>query len=614
MQPFHTPLPQTVYAMPGLRNRMFRALAIAGALTCWSLPAISQTAATPAAEPVTMTVAPEALPSVPLTEQILFQVLASEIALQRGQPGPAYRSYMSLARDTRDPRFAARATEIAYSAQFSALALDAARLWRELAPTSSAAKQIGQLLLVANGKWSEVIPIAKQELDTLPAAQRSNGILALQQLFSRSLDTAGAVPALREVLREDLQRPEAHLALAQAQLAAKNKTGALQALDVALQLQPDYEPAVLLTAEISSSDSDRATAITRLRSFLTNKPEAYEARALLGRLLVSDNQMAAAQTEFEVLLKAHPEDGQALMALALIHLQNKQYAQAEPMLVRFIALPAQTAQESGVTPRGLNTAYQYLSQIAEQRQDYAAALDWLDKIDAPEQQTAIDVRHVQLLASAGRLQEALGQLAQLQQDALTTGDKQRQNALLYIEIGILADAHDYTAASARLRSALKDHPNDTDLLYEYAMLSERMADYARMEEALRRLIKLEPKERNAYNALGYSLADRNERLPEALALIEKAIALAPQDPMIMDSLGWVKYRMGDLQNAKRLLTEAYRLRPDPEIGAHLGEVLWRLGENTNAQTIWREAEALDRNNAVLKKTQQRFLSTPGEPR
>jgi cytochrome c-type biogenesis protein CcmH/NrfG len=223
------------------------------------------------------------LPRVALNEDIMYRVLASEVSLQRGLVEPAYRTYLALAQDTRDPRFAQRATEIAFLTRSPAQAMTAARLWVELSPTSMPARQVQQLLLVATGQWSEVEPMLQAQLNKVSPGQRADALLQLQQQMSKSSDPAGAVGALQRIASHDMQRPETHLALARAKVAAKDTAGALTELDTALKLRPGYEDAAILAAELRA-DSDPDAAITGLRSFLKAAPASIDGHLALARM------------------------------------------------------------------------------------------------------------------------------------------------------------------------------------------------------------------------------------------------------------------------------------------------------------------------------------------
>ena len=537
------------------------------------------------------------LPNGTLTSEIMFGVLASEIALQRGEPQPAFQTYISLARETRDPRMAQRAAEIALGAQSPVDALTAARLWHQYAPDSRRAQQLDATLLVLNGNLGEAQPLLATELATVPAEDRGAAILRLQLLISRGPDRIGGLHLLEALLKDDLKRPETQLALARQQLVAGDRTAARKSLEAALRAKPDFEPAALLLGQFGSDE--RKEAILSLQNFVAKNPDSRNARVVLSQLYLADNQLDAAEREFKAMRAQDPSDLAPLLALALIDIDQKRYDDAKKYLRQY----AQAAEKRTSDPNAdAGQAYLYLAQISLEQKDDAGALKWLDKVGASSpQHTLAQVTRAQVLAEQGKLDDARRLLASLE-----ASDSSDEALIARTDASILIAAKRYDEAEQRLAEASRRFPNAPDLLYDYSMAAERNHHFVLMESLLRRLMTLQPDNPEAYNALGYSLADRNERLDEADKLIEKASALAPNDAYIMDSLGWVKYRLGDKQEAATLLKRAFSLQPNAEIGAHLGEVLWSLGQQDEAKATWREARKLEPDNDTLLQTLKRF--------
>ncbi|WP_232232372.1 tetratricopeptide repeat protein [Cupriavidus sp. amp6] len=543
------------------------------------------------------------LPSLELTDDIVYMVLAAEISMQRGLVGPAYRTYLELARQTRDPRFAQRATEIAFNARIPQQALDAARLWREISPNSPAAAQVLSTLLVLNGRWDDARPLLQQQLAAVPASQRGDAILQMQQQLSRTSDPAGAASLLQELTRNDTKLPETYLALARAREIADDVPGAITALDQALKLRPGYEPAALMAAELrAEKEPDEAVAI--LKRFLDKSPESVNGHITLARLYLLRNDMQAARQEFETLRKVAPADPRVPLALGLTSLQAKNYSEAEQYLQEYLQL---VEKQPTANP---DIAYQYLAQIAEERKDYAGAIRWLDRIEDIRLAPAATAKRAQLLARLGKLDDAQALFGEMLADAEEIPDPgqraQRVMAIRQAEVATLMETRAYDRARKVLDDRIAAEPDNADWIYELAMLDERQKRYDSMEKGLRRVIALQPQQKQGYNALGYSLADRNERLPEARMLLERATELGPDDPYIMDSLAWVKFRMGELRPAADLLRNAYAKAPEAEIGAHLGEVLWQLGEHEEARKTWTEAMRIDPENETLVDTLRRY--------
>ncbi|GAA7763123.1 MAG: hypothetical protein COC14_08395 [Burkholderiaceae bacterium] len=543
------------------------------------------------------------LPNVSLSPDILYRVLAAEISLQRGMAGASYRTYIDLARETRDPRLAQRATEIAFNARSSQQALDGARLWSELAPKSPAASQVLATLLVLNGRWEEAEPLLSRQLATAPAAHRGDAILQLQQQMSRTSDPAGAVAVLQRLTANDSKLPETHLALARAQEIAGNSQGALTELDEALRLKPNLEAAALMSAEMQAESApDKSIAV--MKRFLAKSPSSVNGHITLARLYLQQNDMDSARAEFEVLRKVAPTDPRVPLALGLTSLQARSYDDAERYLKEYL----QMAEKSPAANPDI--AYQYLAQIAEEKKDYPAAIDWLDRIEDPRLTLAAQAKRGQLLARMGKLDDAQAVFGDMLADAEDIPDPAqralRMSAIRQAEVAALMDGKAYDRARKVLDERVKAEPDNADWIYELAMLDEREKRYDSMERGLLKVIALQPDQKQGYNALGYSLADRNERLPEARKLLERASELGPDDPYIMDSLAWVKYRQGELQPAADLLKNAFAKAPEAEIGAHLGEVLWQLGQHDEARKTWNEAAKVEPENQTLIDTLRRY--------
>jgi tetratricopeptide (TPR) repeat protein len=534
------------------------------------------------------------LPDVPLSSQIVFQVLAAEVALQRGQPAPAYQTYLALARDTHDPRMAQRATEIALAAQSPSDALAAAQLWQQYAPTSERAAQLDASLLVLSGKPDDAEPLLARELAKVPEENRGSAILALQLLLSRGPNRIGGLHVLQDLLKNDMNRPEANLAIARQQIVADDAPGARKSLEQALALKPDYLPAALTLSQMGPEE--RKEGIASLEAYVQKNPKSHDARLALAQMYLASDRLDDAQKQFEFMHKDNPNDLTPLMALALIDVQKKDYVGAQAYLEQY----AQKAEKTPSADPG--QAYIYLAQLSLEQKNDQAASDWLNKISPSSQQyIPAQITRAQLLEKQGKPDDARKLLASLQPP-----DPRDQALIARTDAAILFDAKRYPEAEARLAQATADYPDDPDLTYDYAMAAEKNGHYDIMEAQLRKLIETQPDNPQAYNALGYSLADRGLRLQEADKLIEKASSLAPDDAFIMDSVGWVKYRLGDTTDAIKLLRKAYNLQPNAEIGAHLGEVLWKTGDQDQARAAWREARKLEPDNDTLLKTLKRF--------
>lgn len=538
----------------------------------------------------------EQLPANELTSQILFQVLASEVAAQRGQIASATATYLSLARQTRDPRFARRATELALAERSLDRALEAARVWHEYSPASPLASQTLEALLLTTGKLDEAQPLVSARLAKARAENGLSGFYQqLQRTLSRVADRQGALALFDRISTEDAQLPEARLAAAELASAAGHKERAAAEAARALELRPDDENAAVRAARfLQDTPAGTAGALRLLADFLERQPRSTEARFHYARLLASSGDTDSARRQMEIALRDEPESPPILFSLAQIAYQTRQVDVAEDYLKRYLALPR------GV-PRDDGPAYLFLGQIEEERGRLPQAIEWLEKVTRGEQFLPALLRRSLLLGRTGQVDEA----RELLRNTSVPTNRERAQ-LVAAEAQVLRQARRHQEAFDVLEAALERMPGNPELLYDHAMAAEKVDRLPAMEASLRKLIELRPDSAHAYNALGYTFADRNIRLEEAQALIEKALELAPEDAHILDSMGWVLYRRGNFERAAEYLQRAFKLRPEAEIAAHLGEVLWRLGRTAEARQLWRDARVREPDNEVLRETLARL--------
>ena len=547
-----------------------------------------------AAEPVARV--DEVLPNIALSGDLLYKLTKAELEFKAGRWQGPFVTLMGVAQQTRDPRIAHRAAEMALSAKQGAEALAAIRLWRELAPNSEEANQYFLGFIVLSEQIGEAEPIFAQRLRDAPLAGRPLAMFQMQQFLTRAKDKAAAFAMLERVLAPYAEVLESHLVLAQSAYAIGDRERATQEARQALRIKPDSELAVLTLAQVTP---DPAAVGALLSAFLAKHPDAREVRSASARLLVEQKQYEPARQQFLVLLKGQPENLATLYALGIVSMQLNDVGAAETYFKQFLA----TLEVHPGDERDPAKVLMILSQIAEEKGDAKGALAWLDKIDGREPRPYFEarIRRAQLMAKHGDLDGARKALADMQTD-----DADEQAQIVQSDAQILRDGGYAQTAFTVLENALKRFPDNPELLYDFALLAEKLGQMEVMEASLRRVIAHSPNNHHAYNALGYSLAERNVRLPEAYTLIEQALKMAPGDPFIMDSMGWVQFRLGKLDLAEDLLRRAYALRSDPEIAVHLGEVLWVKGDKADAQTLWRAARAKDPQNDALKSTLARL--------
>lgn len=527
------------------------------------------------------------LPRQPLTPEWLFQLLLAEIAGQRGQIGLSMEAYDDLARATRDPRIARRAAEMALHGRKIEAALEAARFWQELEPDAPGPRQLLIGLLVQTNRTDELVSLLASQLAT-QGPNIGPALLHLNRLLARQQDKAAALRVVDRITEPYLDLAESHFVRAQAAANTGDTERALADIGKALGIRPEWEQAALFRAQLLTGPE----ALESLRRFVDDYPKAHQVRTAYARMLVRDKRYPEAQREFAEVLAAQPDDGDILYAYGVLSLHLGDVANAEPPLTRL----------AGMNHAESANARVYLGQIAEETRRPDDAIRWYGEVPpGNEQYIAARLRIAHIHAAQGRIDEGLRQLHEVHADA--PADRVR---LIMGEAQLLREAGRTPEGYAVLEGGLSAMPDQPELLYEAALMAERIGRNDVLERNLRRLIEIKPGHAHAYNALGYAYAERNERLGEARQLIDKALELAPNDPFILDSKGWVLYRMGNTAEALDLLKKAFSLRPDPEIAAHLGEVLWSLGRRDEAVSTWSEAAKKHPGNATLTATLKKF--------
>jgi tetratricopeptide (TPR) repeat protein len=530
------------------------------------------------------------LPNVELTGPLLYEFLLGDIAMQRNQPELAAQDYLDLAKKTRDPRVARRAAQLAYEAHQYDTAVEAFKLWQELEPSSPLAKQMLLSLLLSGDKLQE----ARPSLDAVLQADPSNAgrtFTGIYPLIARSPDKAATLEWMIEATRPYPEVAEGHLTVAQAALAAGKKELALKEARRAVTLKPDWDVAAVFEAELYLS-SEPPKGLELLKNFLNAHPDNKDLRLYYARALLNQKQFAPAREEFQRLLRDKPDSPDLAFGIALISMQMGEYERAEQEMQQ--ALRKGGKEES--------TVHYYLAQLNEARQNDAAALEHYHQVKDGEYTYAARLREVGLLDKTGKLDDARKVL----HTAVPKNDQQRLQLIL-IDAQLLREDKKYETSYQVLAQGLEKFPDQPDILYQTAMAADKLNKTELFEQLIRKLMKVSPDNAHAYNALGYSLLDRNVRIPEAMKLVEKAYQLAPDDAAIIDSVGWGEYLMGNLDKSVEFLNRAFASNPDPEIAAHLGEVLWKKGDKEGARKVWQESAKANPDNEALKAVMKRFI-------
>ena len=406
---------------------------------------------------------------------------------------------------------------------------------------------------------------------------------------------------VEKALVNDLADPSAGAAawtaVGRMRLMADNKSGALDAARRGQSLDPLSDGPAVLALELMEGGTTDAEPL--LRRHLEGKPTP-ELRMAYARLLLELQRYTEARQQVQIVTQDKPDLIQAWLVQAALQFQDGSLDAAEASLQRFATL-AESTTDSESNRVSMTPAYLLHAQIAEKRGDYASAEKWLSRIENEKDLFSAQTRRASLLARQGKLTQARALLR-----SMPAATDEARRMIMLAEVQLLRDARVFDEAYTLQEKVVAQTPDDDDLVYELAMLADKTGRHEVMERLLRQIMQRKPGYHHAYNALGYSFAERGIRLAEARELVLKALSHAPDDPFITDSLGWVEFRLGNLEEARRLLETAYKTRPDVEIAAHLGEVLWTMGEKDRAMAIWKESARLNTDNEVLRETLKRL--------
>ena len=530
------------------------------------------------------------LPNVELSDELLYEFLLTEIANQRGHSELAAEGSFDLAMKTRDPRLARRAAQLASELGQMGKATEAFRLWRDIEPTSPLPGRMLSSILLRGGKLDE----AQQELARLLKAEEANPgptFMQIFQLVSHYPDKSAMLKLMRGLAQPYPRVAEAHWVVAQlAQLAGDDEL-ALNEVRQTRSLRTEWDMAASLEAQLLQKSAPQQ-GLEVLRRYLSEYPKSGEIRLQYARALLEQKQYRASRDEFQRLANESPDNSELVFAIALISLQMNDLKYAEEQLKQALIKGK----------KDQNAVQYYLGQLSEAKEIEDEAMAHYLEVKGGEYHYAAQLRVAYILSKRGRLEDAREQLHQMQ-----ASSNQQRVQLALSEAQLLRDAKRPEDAYQVLQQGLEKLPNHPDLLYETAMMADKIGKPDVFEQLMRKLIQVKPDHAHAYNALGFSLLERNERVPEALELVEKALQLAPNDIAIMDSVGWGYYRSGRLDESVELLRRAFAGNPDPEIASHLGEVLWVRGDKEEAKKIWRDSLKANPENAQLQAVIKKFL-------
>ena len=540
-----------------------------------------------------------------LDAELFYEIFLGELSTRSGDPGAGFALMLEAARRSGDGQLYRRAADIALQSRSGEYALAAARAWKEALPQAREANRYVLQILIALNRIDETGSLLRQDLAQSPSRAKATTLAALPQMYGRVSDKALAAKVVEQALVDELGNPAtgpvAWVSLGRLRLAAGDKSGALEAARKAQTLDNASEDAARLALILMEAGA--ADAEPLVTAALAKQP-IPELRMDYARVLIGLQRYPEAQLQLETVTRDSPDLLDAWLVLATLQSQESRWADAQVSLQRFI----ERASSSGnvvARQKGLTQAYLLHSQIAEKQQDYDAAEAWLDRIVKMDDGVEVQMRRASLLARQGKLAQARALLRNLPG---SSADAQRMKLLAEVQLlrqqGVYQEA--FTVQSELTALA----PDGAELVYDQAMLAEKAGKLDTMERLLRQVIAQHPQYHHAYNALGYSFADRGVDLNEARQLIMKALSFAPGDPFILDSLGWLEFRAGNKADARRHLESAYKVRPDAEIAAHLGEVLLSMGDKEGASRTWKEAQRANPENDALKETLKRLGVAP----
>ena len=589
-----------------MNGKLFRAGAVAAALilTGCAVGPARQEAAAPSVAPKQVTeekaispppppMKPVASPSIP--PDVMYKVLVAEIALQRGRHEVAIRNYLQLGEQLHDPRLLERAARIAVYAHDDKHALEAAKLWVELEPDNVDAREVVTAFYIRSGQYDE----AQRQLEALLAINNNghdnggNAFMLIAGLLGRQQDKQAALEVMQRLVDSRPDDPNALMALSHLAVRAGVLDQAEQAIKRVVELQPDRVDANIQLARVLSMRGKSEESLKLLEQNVKNHPKNTGLRTVYARALEDDKQADKAYAQFKIVYKQTPDNPEILRALGLVAVELGRVDEGEKYLLRLNRSDQGYASESSY----------YLGRIAEEfHKDPDAAIKWYSKVDRDDSNyLESQIRIALLLAQKGQVDDARGQLSAI------TPRSPGELVRIYLADGqILRDAGRPQEAIEVFTSGLEELPENADLLYARAMTAEKIGQYKMMEKDLKAILSRDPDNVDALNALGYSLADHTRRYQEAFGYIQRALELRPDSYFVLDSMGWVHYRLGHYKEAVNYLRRALDASSDSEIAAHLTEVLWVMGDKQAARAVWDKALKVAPGNKILLDVMNRL--------
>ena len=542
------------------------------------------------------------------TAQAFYQGLLAEMSNLAEDFVQAHALMLNLARMSNDPQAYERATEFALRSRDGDTALLTARSWLKAFPVSHDAARYVIQILVGLNRLDETIEPLRADLAAYPLAERGAAITDVPRYFARVADKKRAATVVQSALAPELTRGKlgafVWAAVGTTQLMASDPASALKSALNGARVEPTNRQIATLALYLVQAEKSPADEI--LDGFIKASGPVDGGLAYVRRL-VELARVEEAYAKSQTLTTLWPESAEAWLVRGTIAFQKKDLNATRVALARCADIldKADAQAQVLIGNRVASQAYFLLAVLAENDKDYVLANSYLDRVTSSEDQRRVSQRRVQMLLAQGQL-EAAQELV----SAMSDEGEEEARAKISAEVELLRARKDEAGAYSLLTDAMVRFPQDPELAYEAAMSADKLKDVVAMEQILRKLIASHPDHYQSMNALGYALADRNVQLVEARALVQKALSFAPQDPYIIDSMGWVEFRSGNLSAADTLLRTAFEAKPDAEIAAHWGEVLWAMGQRDAARKTWERGLQLNPDNETLRDTVRRLTQKP----
>lgn len=522
---------------------------------------------------------------------VMYMLMAAELAGQRGQYAIALEGYMEVAKRVSDPRFAERAAKIAMYMKDGNKTDEAVSLWLRQTPGNTTARKIAALSALRTGNKKAAVDHLNALLSTDPAGFDKT-VLELASVMQRDGKSDFVYEVLDALVEKNPDQAVVYFVQSLLAMEMKNIALAEKKVQQALSIQPGWDKALIFQAQIAVFSGDLNKAKILLRDAVLKYPENEKFKKLLAQVLIKATEYEAAGEVYQGLVMADPKDAESQISLGLVHLQLNRDEKAEDVFKRLLDQPGWQNQASF-----------YLGKIEEKREHTQKALAWFDKVAEGPFVFDSALSAVSLLVKDKKFDEA-----NIRLNLLSIQFPKQKVRIVLMQAGLYGQQEQYEKAFKLLSDALADQPDQKELLYTRALMAERLNKLDVLEADLKKILAKYPDDAEALNALGYSLLDNADRYADAEKYLQHALKLQPNEAVIMDSFGWLQFKQGKLEQALSYLQQAYARQQENEIAAHLAEVLWALGRKDEAKKIFSEAIKKAPADEYLLDFKKRILS------